>query len=70
VYLGASPLSCASCHGANAAAGKDNLLKGANNAAAINNAISSNKGGMIFYSGLLSSTDINNLAAFLATPGI
>jgi trimeric autotransporter adhesin len=62
--------NCAMCHGANAAQNISNVLRGANSATTILNAISANRGGMSFLNGTVGATQAADLAAFLATPGI
>ena len=60
--------SCRGCHGA-AASGGANVLAGANSAGTIRNAISGNMGGMGGLSNL-TSQNLTDLAAYLATPTI
>lgn len=66
--------SCASptsnCHGTNVSAGKNNILYGANNASLIAYAISLNAGGMGVYKNVLSSTELDNIAAYIANPNV
>lgn len=58
---------CSDCHGAIPA--KLNVLAGANSPSVIQSAIAGNLGGMGMYSGL-SSQDLADIAAYLATPTI
>ncbi|MCF8159642.1 MAG: c-type cytochrome [Polaromonas sp.] len=60
--------NCTGCHGA-AASGGLNVLAGANSASTIQGAISSNMGGMGMFSNL-TTQNIADLAAYLATPTI
>lgn len=62
--------SCAMCHGANPALNQSKILKGANSAITIQNAITNNVGGMGFLSSTIKATQAADLAAYLATPGI
>jgi hypothetical protein len=62
--------NCAGCHGANPALGINNMLNGANSPSTILNAISSNTGGMKFLSATISAPQANDIAAYLANPGI
>jgi len=59
---------CSGCHTTVPANNVNNILNGANSPSTITGAISSNTGGMGFLS--ITATDANNLAAYLATPGI
>jgi trimeric autotransporter adhesin len=59
---------CALCHTATPALNVSKVLKGANSASTILNAISGNVGGMGMLQGNISTQDANNLAAYLATP--
>lgn len=60
--------NCSGCHGA-AASGGRNVLAGANSATTIQSAINGNKGGMGMFSSL-TTQNIADLAAYLATPTI
>ena len=60
--------SCGGCHGT--IPSTMNVLKGANSPITISSAISGNVGGMGIYNGKFSSQDVNDLAAYLATPNI
>ena len=62
--------NCAMCHTATPALNISKVLKGANSPTIITNAINNNVGGMGFLKGTISAQDANNLAAYLATPGI
>jgi D-mannonate dehydratase len=46
------------------------VLKGANSANTILNAINSNVGGMGLLKGAYTTSQLNDMAAYLATPGI
>lgn len=56
--------NCASCHGAAASPSNPAVLNGRNAGSVIRNAITANRGGMGFLSGL-SDADVANIAAFL-----
>ena len=62
--------SCSGCHGVNPALNGNKILRGANSASAISNAITGNAGGMGFLSGTIGAQQSGDLAAYLATPGI
>ena len=47
-----------------------NILRGANSSSTILNAISSNRGGMSFLSATIKAAQANDIAAYLANPGI
>lgn len=63
-------VQCAACHTATPALNVSSVLRGANSASAILNTINSNKGGMGSLKGITSTQNANDLAAYLATPGI
>lgn len=63
-----APLSCALCHGNDVLQNISNVRLGANNAALIQAAVTTNKGGMGFYSGFLVAKDYTDLAAYIANP--
>jgi Abnormal spindle-like microcephaly-assoc'd, ASPM-SPD-2-Hydin len=69
-----APLSCAfsGCHGTDPSAGPNNgtnnIRLGANNASVIQSAIDTNKGNMGFLKLLVSTTDLQNIAAYIANP--
>ncbi|RUP34961.1 MAG: hypothetical protein EKK45_02405 [Curvibacter sp.] len=58
------------CHTATPAANVSKVLKGANSPSTILNAISNNVGGMGFLAPKIDANAANDLAAYLATPGI
>jgi mono/diheme cytochrome c family protein len=58
------------CHTSAPVNNVSNILKGANSAITIVNAINANMGGMGFLKGTISSQDASDLAAYLATPRI
>ena len=62
--------SCASCHSAMPALNLGKVLSGANSANTILNAINTNKGGMRILSGAISTSQLNDIAAYLATPNL
>ncbi|MEZ4364668.1 MAG: cytochrome c [Kofleriaceae bacterium] len=63
-------MSCASCHTANPSANVSKVLKGANDASQIQQAITRNTGGMGVLNGRLSAAELADIAAYLATPNI
>jgi cytochrome c553 len=63
-----APLTCASCHLNDVTLNISNIRLGANNAALIQSAVTTNKGGMGFYAGYLVAQDYTNLAAYIANP--
>ena len=67
-YTYNSVMSCAGCHGMPPSMQK--VLNGANSPNTILNAINSNAGGMGMYSGKLSTQQLSDIAAYLATPNI
>ena len=67
-YTSNSVMSCAVCHGMPPSTQK--VLNGANSASTILKAINSNAGGMGMYSGKLSTQQLSDMAAYLATPNI
>lgn len=58
------------CHTAAPVNNVSGILKGANSPATINNAINGNIGGMGFLKGVLSTQNVIDIAAYLATPRI
>jgi hypothetical protein len=58
------------CHTAVPANNVSGVLRGANSPTTINNAINGNVGGMGFLKGVLTSQDLSDIAAYLATPRI
>lgn len=60
---------CASCHTSNPARNVDSVLRGTNYSVILN-AISSDKGGMGFLNGAVSTQDAKDIAAYLVNPGI
>lgn len=60
--------TCAACHGMPPSAQK--VLNGANNPTRILGAINNGTGGMGMYIGRFSTQELNDMAAYLATPGI
>ena len=62
--------SCASCHSIMPALNLNKVLKGANSAGTILNAINGNNGGMGVLKGAFSTPQLNDIAAYLATPNI
>ena len=63
-------MSCANCHTTAPSANVSKVLNGANNATRIQTAIANNTGMMGIYSGKLSTSQLNDIAAYLATPNI
>ena len=66
-----SGLSCGTsgCHGGYTGANNPNkIINGANNPTLIQSAISGNTGGMGIFSGKFTATDLDNIAAYIATP--
>ena len=61
-------VSCATCHTSTPSQNISNVLKGANNAAVIQNAIDNKMGGMGAYIGYITPEQLNDIAAYLATP--
>jgi mono/diheme cytochrome c family protein len=62
--------SCASCHSTFPALNISKVLRGANSASTILNAINGNTGGMGVLRGAYTTQQLNDMAAYLATPGI
>jgi mono/diheme cytochrome c family protein len=62
--------SCASCHSTFPALNVSKVLKGANSASTILNAINGNTGGMGVLRNVYTTQQLNDMAAYLATPGI
>ena len=62
--------SCASCHSAMPALNVSKVLKGANSASTIQNAINGNTGGMGVFKGAISAQQLTDIAAYLATPNM
>lgn len=63
--------SCAnsSCHGTNVSANRNKVQRGANNPSLIQSAINNDAGGMgIYRNNVLTSTDIADIAAYIANP--
>lgn len=58
------------CHTATPANNVSRVLRGANSPTTIQNAINANTGGMGFLKGTLSTQNISDIAAYLATPNI
>lgn len=58
------------CHTAVPANNVSGILKGANSPTTITNAINNNIGGMSFLKGMLSTQNVADIAAYLATPKI
>ena len=67
-YTSNSVMNCAVCHGMPPST--QNVLKGANSPNTILKAINSDKGGMGIYSGKLSTQQLSDMAAYLATPNL
>ena len=67
-YTSNSVMSCAGCHGMPPSAQK--VLNGANSSGTILNAINAGTGGMGMYIGKLSTQQLSDIAAYLATPNI
>jgi mono/diheme cytochrome c family protein len=65
-----SAVSCATCHTATPANNVANVLNGANNPNRIASAIAGNAGGMGVLSGKLTAAQLQDIAAYLATPNI
>ena len=65
-----SGTSCASCHSMLPALNISKVLRGANSASTILNAINGNTGGMGVLRGAYTTQQLNDMAAYLATPGI
>src|SRR4030095_10032455 len=67
-----APISCAdsTCHGPDPTQDRDNILKGANNAPAILNAIASKVPEMRFLSAYVSNQNALDIAAYLANPNV
>lgn len=65
-------ISCANsaCHGTTVSSGRNNILKGANSPSTIQNAINGDTGGMGIYRGVLTATDVADIAAYIANPGV
>jgi len=63
-------MSCANCHTTAPSANVSKVLNGANNATRIQTAIANNTGMMGIYSGKLSTSQLNDIAAYLVTPNI
>ncbi|MBV5299336.1 MAG: cytochrome c [Rhodoferax sp.] len=63
-------MSCATCHTASPALNVSKVLRGANSANTILNAINNNTGGMGLLKGAYTTSQLNDMAAYLATPGI
>lgn len=65
-----APMSCSNggCHGPTVTANLNGVLRGANNAALIQNAVTTNKGGMGFYANFLVAADYSALAAYIGNP--
>ncbi len=64
--------SCASasCHTTKPSSNINNVLKGANSASTIQNAINRGTGGMDVYIGKITTQQLNDIASYLATPNI
>lgn len=62
--------SCASCHSIMPVLNVSKVLKGANSASTIQSAINSNAGGMGILKGAISTQQLNDIAAYLATPNL
>jgi mono/diheme cytochrome c family protein len=62
--------SCASCHSIMPVLNVSKVLKGANSASTIQNAINGDKGGMGVLRGAISTQQLNDIAAYLATPNL
>jgi mono/diheme cytochrome c family protein len=60
--------SNSSCHGADPSKNINGVRKGANNPNAITGAINANLGGMGQFRGAFSATELENIAAYIATP--
>jgi mono/diheme cytochrome c family protein len=60
--------SNSSCHGADPLRNINGVQKAANKSSEISNAISTNKGGMSQFRNAFSQTDLDNIAAYIATP--
>lgn len=61
---------CVACHGSDPTRNVSRVLNGANNASAISAAIASNLGGMGGLQGRYTTAELNDLAAYLANPGV
>jgi mono/diheme cytochrome c family protein len=68
LYTSNSVLSCAGCHGTPPSIQK--VLNGANRPTVILDAINQNAGGMGMYAGKFSTQQLNDMAAYLATPNL
>lgn len=60
--------SNSSCHGGDPLRNVNGVQKAANKSSEIKNAIDTNKGGMSQFRGAFSQTDLDNIAAYIATP--
>jgi mono/diheme cytochrome c family protein len=63
-------MNCATCHTATPALNVSKVLKGANSANTILNAINNNTGGMGLLKGAYTTSQLNDMAAYLATPSL
>lgn len=63
-------ISCANggCHGTDPSANRNKVQRGANNPSVIQNAINRDTGGMGVYRGVLSATDVADIAAYIGNP--
>jgi cytochrome c553 len=62
--------SCASCHSSDPTNNINNIQIAANNSAAISNAIAQNRGGMGIFRNKFTSSELSDLAAFIANPAV
>jgi hypothetical protein len=67
---GGTSCSNSSCHGPDVSANKNGIRKGANNPSVIQRAIDRDTGGMGILQGKLTSTDLEDLAAYIANPNV
>lgn len=62
--------SDSTCHGSNVSKNQNRILAGANNPSAIQSAIDAGTGGMGIYRGVLSSTQVTDIAAYIGNPNV
>lgn len=63
-------MSCAACHSTAPARNISNVLRGANSATTILNAINANMGGMGMFRSTYTTAQLNDIAAYLASPNL
>lgn len=65
-------ISCSNsaCHGTSVSSGRNKILRGANSPSTIQNAINNDTGGMGIYSGVLTATDVADIAAYIGNPNV